>query len=384
MNATTHSYGAYGEQAGTAGHSRSRYAGEAPEADIGCYLLGARLYSPTLRRFLGPDALSPFDQGGVNRYAYCSGDPVNRIDPGGASWQAWIRDSFGLSRSTLPAAHGKGAAAPSDGLGTNAQAMVSPAAVTSVSSALMDLASPLATMASVATATQGAERAGGLFGWMSSASGKGSGALTPLVKATSATNESTGSDGARGVQTKLKEGYTKTTYTSSDGALRVDNYDGILGIHRKAPERLRGGFHAEWKGIPNANGGINYVADGPIWTNDVRRLMKLIKKSGSKKPITNLSGAHGGRLGNNWKNGQRRGIDARFYQKDKSSEGEYASLTGRPGRSITTVDLATITDTEFADFTDSNAIIVHAYCYGVADQQFMRRHNIVRATTYRV
>lgn len=49
------------------------------------YLLGNghRCYSPTLMRFLSPDHLSPFLRGGVNAYSYCSGDPVNRVDPSG-------------------------------------------------------------------------------------------------------------------------------------------------------------------------------------------------------------------------------------------------------------------------------------------------------------
>ncbi|WP_225933120.1 RHS repeat-associated core domain-containing protein [Pseudomonas maumuensis] len=44
---------------------------------------GHRRYSPALMRFQEPDALSPFDEGGINAYMYCAGDPVNRIDPTG-------------------------------------------------------------------------------------------------------------------------------------------------------------------------------------------------------------------------------------------------------------------------------------------------------------
>lgn len=51
----------------------------------GCYPLGNghRNFSPLLMRFLSPDALSPFAQGGRNAYAYCLGDPVNGDDPSG-------------------------------------------------------------------------------------------------------------------------------------------------------------------------------------------------------------------------------------------------------------------------------------------------------------
>lgn len=44
---------------------------------------GARSYSPTMQRFLRPDPYSPFSAGGVNGYAFCNGDPINRTDPSG-------------------------------------------------------------------------------------------------------------------------------------------------------------------------------------------------------------------------------------------------------------------------------------------------------------
>ncbi|HEY3985131.1 RHS repeat-associated core domain-containing protein [Cedecea sp.] len=44
---------------------------------------GYRAYSPVLMRFICPDSWSPFGEGGINPYAYCDGDPVNRVDPTG-------------------------------------------------------------------------------------------------------------------------------------------------------------------------------------------------------------------------------------------------------------------------------------------------------------
>jgi RHS repeat-associated protein len=44
---------------------------------------GYRVYHPVLSRFSAPDSWSPFGAGGINPYAYCAGDPVNRADPSG-------------------------------------------------------------------------------------------------------------------------------------------------------------------------------------------------------------------------------------------------------------------------------------------------------------
>ncbi|MBA1193463.1 RHS repeat-associated core domain-containing protein [Pseudomonas entomophila] len=59
------------------------------------YMLGNgyRTYSPTLMRFVRPDHESPFGKGGVNSYAYVSGDPINRIDPTGRFFEL-IKSAF--------------------------------------------------------------------------------------------------------------------------------------------------------------------------------------------------------------------------------------------------------------------------------------------------
>ncbi|WP_434681201.1 RHS repeat-associated core domain-containing protein [Pseudomonas sp. R1-18] len=61
------------------------FNGELTEGTTGWQLLGNgyRAFNPVLMRFNSPDSLSPFDEGGVNGYAYCEGDPVNHADPSG-------------------------------------------------------------------------------------------------------------------------------------------------------------------------------------------------------------------------------------------------------------------------------------------------------------
>ena len=61
------------------------FNGERPDAMTGHYLLGQgyRAYNPVLMRFNSPDSWSPFGEGGINTYMYCSADPINRNDPSG-------------------------------------------------------------------------------------------------------------------------------------------------------------------------------------------------------------------------------------------------------------------------------------------------------------
>ena len=86
------------------------FNGELPEAITGHYLLGNgyRAYNPVLMRFNSPDSLSPFSKGGINAYAYCSGDPVNKQDPTGRFFTQWLK----MLRRVPPAVAVTGSTAP--------------------------------------------------------------------------------------------------------------------------------------------------------------------------------------------------------------------------------------------------------------------------------
>jgi len=77
------------------------FNGEQPDPVTGHYLLGNgyRAYNPILMRFNSPDSLSPFGDGGLNAYAYCVGDPVNRSDPTGHMWGSIATFFARMSRS---------------------------------------------------------------------------------------------------------------------------------------------------------------------------------------------------------------------------------------------------------------------------------------------
>lgn len=81
------------------------FNGERDDKTTGHYLLGNgyRAFNPVLMRFNSPDSWSPFGDGGINAYAYCAGDPVNRTDPTGHSWLSLFKgigNIFGRNHTT--------------------------------------------------------------------------------------------------------------------------------------------------------------------------------------------------------------------------------------------------------------------------------------------
>lgn len=96
---------------GGVGHVQDRgqlaFIGQWRSPSLDLYLLGhgRRGYLPCPGRFLQPDRHSPFGIGGLNAYAYCAADPVNRTDPSGAAFTALIVGSIviGATSATLQA-----------------------------------------------------------------------------------------------------------------------------------------------------------------------------------------------------------------------------------------------------------------------------------------
>ncbi|MEG8231183.1 RHS repeat-associated core domain-containing protein [Pseudomonas orientalis] len=86
------------------------FNGERLDAAAQLYFLGngRRIYIPELMIFLQPDPLSPFDEGGINSYAYCACNPVNLMDPSGwlPVWMKWVLTGAALVLGTVALASG--------------------------------------------------------------------------------------------------------------------------------------------------------------------------------------------------------------------------------------------------------------------------------------
>jgi RHS repeat-associated protein len=93
-------YAPFGHMPGQRGETA--FTGQLSESSLYVSGNGYRAYLPTLGRFVSPDAVSPFGQGGRNAYAYCDGDPVNRRDNEGDSWRSLLGKFVSKSKSVKP------------------------------------------------------------------------------------------------------------------------------------------------------------------------------------------------------------------------------------------------------------------------------------------
>ncbi|MCB9771472.1 MAG: VCBS repeat-containing protein [Candidatus Omnitrophica bacterium] len=68
--------------------AKQQFTGKKLDDETGLIYFGARYYDPSLGRFITPDTIvqNPSDPQTLNRYSYCSNNPINKIDLDGHKW----------------------------------------------------------------------------------------------------------------------------------------------------------------------------------------------------------------------------------------------------------------------------------------------------------
>ena len=170
----TRRYTSHGAEADAPGSTDFGFAGQRREPLTGWQILGDyRPYDPVLMCFLSPDSQSPFGAGGINPYAYCAGDPVNRVDPDGHSWVTYTLAGLGLAISVAAAIASFGAAATvAASIATAGWAALTPSAAMIITAATLDLVSLSTGVAALAMEFGGGDRnAASILGWVSLGTG---------------------------------------------------------------------------------------------------------------------------------------------------------------------------------------------------------------------
>ncbi|OTA15177.1 YD repeat [Xenorhabdus vietnamensis] len=238
-----HGWTPYGE--GSSASLPVGFNGQRADPVSGMYHLGNgyRTYNPVLRRFNSPDSFSPFGAGGINPYAYCLNDPINRLDPTGhISSQAIAGIAMGVigllatiftAGAAIAAAGGvmaAVAAASTTSLVTGSVAAVSD--VTAIVSGALEDASPEASSA---------------LGWVSMATGF-VGLTTDLAKSAGkfAKNTKNAIQEARGRLYRIQqEGLSGRGAPAAAKAWKAEDAMTFYRADDRSPDQIRqaGGFY---------------------------------------------------------------------------------------------------------------------------------------------
>jgi RHS repeat-associated protein len=366
---TPNVYDAYGAHTARL-QARTAYAEAQREADTGWYLLGARLYSPTLRQFLAPDRVSPFDGGGINRYTYCGGDPINRVDPSGHTWRGWAGALWGLAAAT-------GAVRPMPFRAHTNDASSTPTTIATTVVAVTDTVSITSAIDSPALMAGGGEKSADLLGWVAAAKTVDSGGLAlPAARFGSPQERFVGRQRAitrRGSAGSApeREVTLKTGTDIPPERMRNDD-DGNPYIARLWHRRA----HPE-----NSESHV-WSADTAITVNHFATLFASLEARGTRE-VYIYTGAHGSAYGDNWspETGKRLHASDKFFLEDFTHARE---LAGRFRIRITPVNMGNLTSQQMKNRLARTGVHIIGSCYGLADEVVMEVLHMTHTTVYRL
>ncbi|SEM23875.1 RHS repeat-associated core domain-containing protein [Luteibacter sp. UNCMF331Sha3.1] len=371
---TSRLYGAYGLGDGGSGHIATAFAGEVPASRAGWYLLDSRLYIPALRRFMNPDPFSPFDKGGLNRYAYCGGDPVGRVDPTGNAWWEIGLAVAGLVASVAAVVVSGGAALGAAGAagGGLLSLLTTPSVVAATAVAAIDVVSLAAEAGAGIAQVTGDKRLESIFGAIGTATAVAGAAagLAQLGKAV-----------ARRVTRFV--GSAGRSATVADDARRP--LSGVLPLMVYGPDAAPA---HKLRGLPGAryvkpkwysstrNGATHWAANAEVTHEDVmRRLSKIAEQLpwGGSGDLYVYGGVHGFPKETGWwrADGTRLGGEPWIGQRYIKELPGNGGMLGFKGYRLTYVEMSNIDVNTYETQLRKPGIHLHGFCYGVAEPKIL-------------
>lgn len=341
-------YSAYGDRAkGTVG-ARSAYAGQILEEGAYGYMLGERPYAPTLRRFLKPDAFSPFASGGINRYAYCKGDPTNHVDPSGTIRRRWSpvgKVPYPVGMSTRR------------GAGDTPGLSLTPGMSMAAAAAAVD----------VATISAGIPQ-----GSLAAARPPGNMVLGQLAAQATVAPIAPGRP-ASGTRTKRGAGRTVTVLHEEDFPQDRQTLDrlGRPALEPKWFEHLH---------LFNEESTI-WAADTVISADHFPPLFRTLQARG----VTHLSlysGAHGNATGKNWASDSAFKTDLLQFDFLSADLFDTTSKARAAGIDVYVADMKNLSRQAMQEMLAEDGVHVIGYCFGIADREVMRAIGLTNVTVF--
>lgn len=362
--------------------ARLGFAGEVNEAEASLYVLGVRVYSPCLRRFLSADAVSPLAEGGIHRYAYCAGDPVNRVDPQGESFFDWLLSGAGLVGALVGLA-GVIAAIPTGGASLAGTVALWGAVV-------LETVSVTAEVGSVVANATGEFELGGVLGWVALGSGLaagGAGVAGRLLDKGTRAAARLGGDGlyaSRGgalSRTKRPSGPQFATPVKGRVTLAMDEMPSSrIGTMENGEKIYMGKWHAmrgEGAAADSVHFGFDVEFDRTLLSPAIAGRAAKGPDSG---PLYIYSGVHGYADGQNWSAGRRLYREPRFLSQDRETIGTFRQGAGV--RKIVVEDLGRMTPKKAVAAWSRPGEHIHAYCYSAVDELLLQSLNYPPVPVY--